>query len=415
MSEKKRLVIIGGGAAGFFSAINAAQMASDLEVIILEKTHKLLSKVRISGGGRCNVTHQCFDNKLLAANYPRGNKELLSCFHQFNASDTIEWFSQRKIKLKAEPDGRMFPDTDSSETIIHCFLNEADKLGVTIKTGVALTNYSQTEDGRFILNLSDKTTMHATFLLIASGGHPAASSYSWICNSSNHTIINPTPSLFTFNIPNSPFKGLEGVATEVTLTLPGYNRTEQGPLLITHWGLSGPVVLRMSAWAAAWLNQQNYLTEVSINFLPGFNHTKALEKFAENKNLYARTNVATNKFFTNIPNRLWERLIDYGNIDKQTQYAQLSKKQINTLINLLVDFRVKMNGKTTFKEEFVTCGGVHLTEINMKTMESKIITNLFFAGEVINVDGITGGFNFQAAWSTAMIAARNIATRCYNS
>lgn len=415
MSEKKRLVIVGGGAAGFFSAINAAQLALGLEVIILEKTHKLLSKVRISGGGRCNVTHQCFDNKLLVANYPRGNKELLSCFHQFNAADTIEWFSQRNIKLKAEPDGRMFPDTDSSETIINCFINEANKSGITIKTGVALTAYSQTKDGQFILHLSDKTTLHATFLLIASGGHPAASSYSWISNTSNHTILNPTPSLFTFNIPNSPFKGLEGVATEVRLTLPGYNRTEQGPLLITHWGLSGPVVLRMSAWAAEWLNQKTYLTDVSINFLPGFNHDKALEKFTESKIYYAKTNLVTNKLFTNIPNRLWERLIDCANIDAQIQYAQLSKKQINTLVNLLVDFRVEMNGKTTFKEEFVTCGGVHLTEINMKTMESKKIPNLFFAGEVINVDGITGGFNFQAAWSTAMIAARNIASKCNNS
>jgi len=415
MSEKKRLVIVGGGAAGFFSAINAAQLALGLEVIILEKTHKLLSKVRISGGGRCNVTHQCFDNKLLAANYPRGNKELLSCFHQFNAADTIEWFSQRNIKLKAEPDGRMFPDTDSSETIINCFLEEANKSDITIKTGVALTAYSQTKDGQFILHLSDKTTLHATFLLIASGGHPAASSYSWISNTSNHTILNPTPSLFTFNIPNSPFKGLEGVATEVVLTLPGYNRAEQGPLLITHWGLNGPVVLRMSAWAAEWLNQKNYLTEVSINFLPGFNHDKVLEKFTESKIYYAKTNLVTNKLFSNIPNRLWERLIDCANIDAQIQYAQLSKKQINTLVNLLVDFRIKMSGKTTFKEEFVTCGGVHLTEINMKTMESKKIPNLFFAGEVINVDGITGGFNFQAAWSTAMIAARNIASKCNNS
>lgn len=415
MSEKKRLVIVGGGAAGFFSAINAAQLANNLEVIILEKTHKLLSKVRISGGGRCNVTHQCFDNKLLAANYPRGNKELLSCFHQFNAADTIEWFSQHKIKLKAESDGRMFPDTDSSETIINCFLNEANKSGITIKTGVALTGYSQTEDGQFILHLSDKTTLHATFLLIASGGHPAASAYSWISNVSNHTILNPTPSLFTFNIPNSPFKGLEGVAVEVTLTLPGYNRTEKGPLLITHWGLSGPVVLRMSAWAAEWLGKKNYLTEVSINFLQGLNHAKALEIFTENKNTYAKLSLATNKFSTNIPNRLWERLLECANIDKQLQYAQLSKKQINTLVNLLADFRVAMNGKTTFKEEFVTCGGVHLAEINMKTMESKKIYNLFFAGEVINVDGITGGFNFQAAWSTAMIAARNIGSRCNNS
>ncbi|QQR96644.1 MAG: aminoacetone oxidase family FAD-binding enzyme [Bacteroidota bacterium] len=186
-------------------------------------------------------------------------------------------------------------------------------------------------------------------------------------------------------------------------------------LLITHWGLSGPVVLRMSAWAAEWLNQKNYLTEVSINFLPGFNHDKVLEKFTESKIYYAKTNLVTNKLFSNIPNRLWERLIDCANIDAQIQYAQLSKKQINTLVNLLVDFRIKMSGKTTFKEEFVTCGGVHLTEINMKTMESKKIPNLFFAGEVINVDGITGGFNFQAAWSTAMIAARNIASKCNNS
>jgi predicted Rossmann fold flavoprotein len=411
MSDKKRLVIAGGGAAGFFAAINAALLCPDLEVIIFEKTHKLLSKVRISGGGRCNVTHHCFEPPTLSQHYPRGYKELLSAFYQFGPQQMISWLAQRHVKLKVEEDGRMFPVSDSSETVIDCFLSEAKNAGVKIITGVGVSSFMKTEN-LFQISLSDQTIMQSNYLLIATGGHPNAKGYDPVSKNTEHGLVPPVPSLFTFNIPDSPFKGLEGVATEAEVKFEGFSYSSIGPLLFTHWGISGPAVLKLSAYAARWLAQHSYNANLEMNFVPGHNEHQIKESIEAYRKLHPRLIVHNFKIFEGIPQRLWQRLCVHASINDQVQAAHLTKKQMNNMVLTLMHFKTRMMGKTTFKEEFVTSGGVALHEINMKTMESKKVSGLFFAGEVIDVDGITGGFNFQAAWTTAMLAAKQIAAKC---
>lgn len=409
MSYQRIMVVAGGGAAGFFGAVNAAILCPELKIIILEKTHKLLAKVRISGGGRCNVTHACYDNRLLAENYPRGNKELRSALQKFGPKEIIEWFALRNVKLKAEEDGRMFPVSNSSETIVNCYLNEAAKYKVEIKNGVGIAAFQKNE--HFTLTLTDKTTLECDYLLISTGGNPALSNYKWISDCSGHRIVPPLPSLFTFNIPDSPFLGLEGVSVPaVKVSLNGIKHHVTGPLLITHWGVSGPAIIRLSAWAARELYEKDYNCMVKINFFPEENTETFKQKLISERAQSPHTSLQ--QLIPSLPQRLRQRICEIVNVNPNAALGSISNVQLNQLAVKITAFELTMKGKTTFKDEFVTSGGVTLKEINMQTMESKLVSNLFFAGEVLDVDGVTGGFNFQAAWATSMAAALTIASRC---
>ena len=412
-----RLVVIGGGAAGFFCAVNAARMNPRLEVILLEKTSKLLSKVKISGGGRCNVTHALFEIAEMSKRYPRGQNFVKKTFHQFFTTNTIQWFEERGVKLKAEKDGRMFPVTDSSQSIIDCLVNEANLYRVEIRT-MSEVRGLKSESGKFILELSDLRLLTSEFVCIASGGYPKASMFQWLKNL-GHTISEPVPSLFTFNLPagkaglpKHPITQLMGVSVErVRVKIEGSKLVEEGPLLVTHWGLSGPVILRLSAWGARELRVMNYEFRVHINWLPVYNEQSLKEQF-QNFRFSNSSKKIINHNFGFLPNRLWQFLLEQSGITNETRFADLSSKVENTLIKNLVDYIVEVKGKTTFKEEFVTAGGINLSEVDANTMMSKKIPNLFFAGEILDVDGITGGFNFQHAWTSGWIAARNIASSC---
>ncbi len=405
-SEKKRTIVIGGGAAGFFAAINLAIMSPEYEITILEKTTKLLSKVRISGGGRCNVTHSCFDNSELIKNYPRGNKELRQVFAQFSVNDTITWFQQQGVKLKTESDGRMFPVSDSSETIISCFMKLCKDLKIRIITSCEVFAIRKNDAGFNIK--TNRENFEADHVICASGGHPKSGAYDFLKNL-GHSIDEPIPSLFTFNLPAEPLvKELQGVAVENAQVLAkpaklSYN----GPVLITHWGLSGPAVLKLSAFAAQQFHQNGYESEISVNW--AFPHAKnsAREVLVDLRNKHHKASPYSNPGFM-LPRRLWEHLCSLAGIPVKMTWAETGKKSFEALLDLIVESRYHMKGKTTFKEEFVTCGGVNLKEVNFKSMESKIVPGLFFCGEVLNIDGITGGFNFQAAWSTAWVCARAV-------
>lgn len=402
----KHIIVIGGGAAGFFAAINAAQLHKSYAVTLLEKSSKLLSKVRVSGGGRCNVTHACFDNGLLVKNYPRGEKELRNVFSRFTTTDTINWFEQRGVKLKTEVDGRMFPITDNSQTIVDCLIQEAERSGVKIKLNVDIGQIQKKED-QFILTTNDGGIFTCDKLIIAAGGNPKHTAYDWLKNL-GHTIIKPVPSLFTFNIPNDPVTQLMGVSVPLAKVRVANTKLEtEGPLLITHWGLSGPAILKTSAWGARQLNDLNYDFTALISWLPKYTEEKLRIEFSNQ-----RSENPAKMIFTNcpveLPKRLWEYLVNKAVIPETMRWADLPKKNANVMINMLINDEYKVHGKTTFKEEFVTCGGISLKEIDFTTMQSKIVPGLYFAGEVMDVDGITGGFNFQNAWSTAWVAAQNI-------
>jgi hypothetical protein len=406
--SKKELVVIGGGAAGFFCAINAARLNQDLTVTILEKTGKVLSKVRISGGGRCNVTHALFDIAEMSKRYPRGQNFVRKTFHQFFTKDTIGWFEERGVKLKAEKDGRMFPVTDSSETIIDCLIKEANRYGVSIRMNAEVKSIKQ-EKERFILDLGGGKTLEADRVCIASGGYPKSSMFQWI-QDLGHTIEEPIPSLFTFNLPKHPITQLMGVSVEkARVKIEGTKLIEEGPVLITHWGMSGPAVLRLSAWGARDLAEKNYGFKAHVNWLPNQNEQTLKIKFQEFRSSNA-TKKILNLNFGQLPNRLWQFLLEQSGGHEELRFADLSSKVENTLIRNLVDYIVEVKGKTTFKEEFVTAGGIKLNEIDPHTMMSKKLSNLFFAGEILDVDGITGGFNFQHAWTSGWIAAKSIAT-----
>lgn len=402
----KRIIVIGGGAAGFFTAVNCPQ-SPDISVILLEKTNKLLSKVRVSGGGRCNVTHACFDNNILVKNYPRGEKELRSVFSRFTTSDCIKWFEERGVKLKTETDGRMFPVTDNSETIVNCLLNEASKKKVDIKLSVSIEEINKNEDGSFTLKAAGGGEFNCDKLVIATGGNSKEEAYGWL-KKLGHTIAKPVPSLFTFNVPNNSITQLMGVAVQqVKVRVAGTKLETEGPLMITHWGLSGPAILKASAWGARALHDMNYEFTVILNWLPMMTEEKAKIEFNNQKEENASKTVLNNCPFE-LPKRLWEHLVTKAGVSEEIRWADLSKKNANLLAHYLVGDEYIVSGKTTFKEEFVTCGGIQLKEINFATMESKIVPGLFFAGEVIDVDGVTGGFNFQNAWSGAWIVANNL-------
>lgn len=406
MSNKK-LIVIGGGAAGFFCAVNVARMNPTLKVIIIEKTNKLLSKVKVSGGGRCNVTHACFDIAEMSRKYPRGQNFVKKTFHQFFTTDTINWFEERGVKLKAEGDGRMFPVTDSSQTIIDCLLNEGEKYGIEIRT-MSEVKGLELEKECFRIELSGIGFLTADFVCIACGGYPKSSGFGWL-KELEHSIEEPVPSLFTFNMPDHPITKLMGVSIEnAKVKLAGINFEQKGPLLITHWGLSGPAVLRLSAWAAKELKETNWEFGIIINWVPDFNEGQMAKKIQQLRFDLASQKVAGKNPFS-LPQRLWEFLIEYSTIDKRKRWSDLSTKESNRLIKSLCNCEFKIKGKTTFKEEFVTAGGIKLNEVDANTMMSKKVPNLFFAGEVLDVDGITGGFNFQHAWTSGWIAAKSIA------
>jgi predicted Rossmann fold flavoprotein len=404
---EKKLVVIGGGAAGFFCAVNAARMNSDLHVLILEKTAKLLSKVKVSGGGRCNVTHALFDIVEMSKRYPRGQNFVKKTFHQFFTTDTIEWFKVRGVRLKAEEDGRMFPVTDSSQTIIDCLMNEANGYGVEIRMNSEVKEL-KIQNEKFQIELANRNDLESDFVCIACGGYPKTSMFQWLQNL-DHTTSEPVPSLFTFNLPKHPITQLMGVSVErARVKIEGSKLVEEGPMLITHWGLSGPAVLRLSAWGARELAAKTYEFKAHINWLPEFNEQSLKEQFQEFRKSNSSKKI-TNHNFGFLPNRLWQFLLEQSGINNEIRFADLSSKSENILIKNLVDYIVEVKGKTTFKEEFVTAGGINLSEVDANTMMSKKVPNLFFAGEILDVDGITGGFNFQHAWTSGWIAARCIA------
>ena len=405
MPTKFDLITIGGGAAGFFGSIVAAEKKPGLSVLIVEKTSKLLSKVKVSGGGRCNVTHHCFEPTPLSKHYPRGSKEFKNLFRKFQASDMVDWLASKRVKLKTEEDGRMFPVTDDSQTIIDCFLSEADRLKIQIKMNSEVTRVESSQDG-FIVHVGQQH-FKAKKILIATGGHNNSASYSWL-RQIGFPIVEPLPSLFTFNDSEKIFTDLMGVSVpEAEVKIAGSKFSQQGPVLITHWGLSGPAVIKLSAWAAEYLHEQKYTFTALVNWI-NVNEEQLREAFSTLKTQSGKQKVLTNPSF-NLPTRLWQRLCELAEIPETKIWAELSNKQLNKLMENLIRCPFEIKGKTTFKEEFVTCGGVDLKSINLETMESKTQKGLYLAGEVLNIDGETGGFNFQSAWTTAWVAANAIA------
>jgi len=402
MRNEYNVIIIGGGAAGFFTAINIAQQRTDLKIAILERGKDVLQKVKVSGGGRCNVTHACFDPKELTQYYPRGEKELLGPFHQFCCGDTFEWFDQRGIELKIEEDGRVFPITDSSQTIIDCFQGEVKKYNIDVLTNHALIDFERENDQWLVSTKSE--TFSTTSLVIAAGSSPKL----WkLIKSKGHNIINPVPSLFTFNIKDDRLTDIPGVvAQDVEIKVLGANLESSGPLLITHWGLSAPSILKLSAWGARTLSDKDYKFDISINFI-GLQTEVCLNQLKEFKQEMAKNLVVKYNQFE-VPKRLWRKLTEASQVSDTTRWADLTKIQLENLANQLTNAIFKVDGKSTFKEEFVTAGGVDLKEINFKRFESRIHKDLFFAGEVLNIDAVTGGFNFQNAWTGGYLVAKAI-------
>jgi len=399
MNSNFDIIIVGGGAAGFFTAINIAEKNKHLKIAILERGKEVLTKVRISGGGRCNVTHACFVPNDLVKFYPRGEKELRGPFHQFCSGDTIEWFENHGVELKIEEDGRMFPVSNSSQTIIDCFIESTNKLGIQVLTGQSVQSLFQTEE--FWKVETNKDTFACQKLIIAAGSNPKV----WeMLTGLGHSIVPPVPSLFTFNIKDNRIKDLMGLSAIATVTVKGTKLSATGPLLITHWGMSGPGILRLSAWGARALSDKNYQFTISVNWLNDVDFEEAIETIKHLKNEHSKKMIAKKSPF-DFPNRLWESLVLAADITEEIKWADLTKKQIHALAEQLTNGSFQVNGKSTFKEEFVTAGGVDLKEINFKTMESKIAPNVFLAGEVLNIDAITGGFNFQNAWTNGFIIA----------
>ena len=404
---KKKLVVIGGGAAGFFCAVNAARINPQLQVILLEKTGKLLSKVKVSGGGRCNVTHDCDSISEMIKKYPRGASFLKKAFHHFFTVDTISWFSERGVALKTEADGRMFPVTDNSQTIINCLLDEAGKYQVQIEMNCDVRSVERIQE-QWIIHTSTDKKIQTDFLCIATGGGQKATQFDWL-KTLGHTIEVPVPSLFTFNMPGNPVTKLMGVAVEnAVVKIAGEKLQQNGPLLITHWGMSGPAILKTSAYAARMLADKNYAFTAIINWLPEFNDVQLKEKFQ-----LLRFDIASQKIVNRnpfaLPARLWEYLLTESGVKPDLRWADLPAKEQNKLIKNLCAQEFAVKGKTTFKEEFVTAGGIRTEEIDVNTMQSKLQPGLFFAGEIMNTDGVTGGFNFQNAWTTGFIAAKAVA------
>jgi len=405
----KKLIVIGGGAAGFFCAVNAGRLNPGMQVILVEKSNKLLSKVKVSGGGRCNVTHACFDIVDMSKRYPRGGNFVKKSFHQFFTTDTIKWFEERGIKLKTEKDGRMFPVTDSSQTIIDCLLREADKYAVRIELKKEVERIANDNPDSFAVHFADGSVIKADYVCIACGGFPKLSQFNWI-TALGHTIEEPVPSLFTFNMPGHPITKLMGVAVDMArVKIVGTKLEEKGPLLITHWGLSGPVVLRLSAWGARDLAAIQWNFRITVNWLPEYNEQQFAEQLKALR-FEKASQLLENKNAFGLPQRLWEFLLEYSGVKPGMRWADLPSAVQNKLVRNACSLELEIKGKTTFKEEFVTAGGVKLNEIDPNTMMSKRVPGLFFAGEIMDVDGITGGFNFQHAWTSGFIAGKNISS-----
>ena len=399
MNQNFDIIIVGGGAAGFFTAISIVEKNPKLKVAILERGAEVLQKVRISGGGRCNVTHACFEPNELVKFYPRGEKELRGPFHQFGSGDTIEWFEKHGVELKIEPDGRMFPVSNSSQTIIDCFLKATQKLGITVLTGQSVQSIFK-KDAFWKIETQSENYI-AEKLVLATGSNPKI----WeMLQTFGHAVVSPVPSLFTFNIKDSRIKELPGVAAQVTVKVKDTKLSATGPLLITHWGMSGPAILKLSAWGARILHDKNYQFTIFVNWLNDEDTADVEKKLKDLKQEHAKKSVSKKSPFE-LTNRLWESLVLASGIEAETKWADLSKIQLQNLANQLTNGTFQVNGKSTFKEEFVTAGGIDLKEINFKTMESKFHENLYFAGEIVNIDAITGGFNFQNAWTSGFIVA----------
>jgi predicted Rossmann fold flavoprotein len=405
---EKHLVVIGGGAAGFFCAVNAARLCQGLQVTIVEKTTKVLQKVKVSGGGRCNATHACYEIRQMAGRYPRGAKFVQKAFHHFFTTHTIQWFQSRGVALKTEADGRMFPVSDSSQQIIDCLLQEANKYGVSFSFGFDVAQVCTTGQ-QWKLTARDGRTLVADYLCIACGGFSKPEQFDWITKATGHSIASPVPSLFTFNASGHPLTALMGVAVpDCLVKIAGLKSDSRGPLLITHWGLSGPAVLRLSAFAARELATCAYRFTVLVNWLPAFTETSILE-YMRNYRVNKGNQKLSNTEWATLPHRLWIFLLEQAGAHADMRWSDLPATIQNKLAKCLCSYELLANGKTTFKEEFVTAGGITLSEIDANTMMSRLRPNLFFAGEIMDVDGITGGYNFQHAWTSGFVAAQTIA------
>ena len=401
-----KIAIIGGGAAGFFAAISAKMHAPEAEVLIFEKTSKCLGKVKISGGGRCNVTNATYNNRLLAEQYPRGEKFLKKAFEQFNAQDTVHWFESRGVALKTYPDGCIFPLSNDSQSIIDCFLSETRKLGIQIILHRGVDAILPLEGG-FELKCKEESEF-VDRVIVTVGGQPKATGFHFL-SELNHHIISPQPSLFTFNMPHESIREFMGLVVEkAVVRIEGQKLIGQGPLLITHWGMSGPAVLQLSAWGARILAEKEYSFAILVNWLDQEREPSLRQTFVDTAKVHGGKMLGNLNPFP-IPARLWNFLLTKNSIDPSSRWVDLGQKNIHKLVNCLLNDRYRVEGKTTFKEEFVTAGGVDLTEINVQSMESHRHKGLFFAGEVMDIDGITGGFNFQAAWTTGYIAGKHAA------
>lgn len=404
MNQNFDIIIVGGGAAGFFSAINIVEKNSKLKVAILERGKEVLTKVKISGGGRCNVTNAIFAPNELVKNYPRGEKELRGPFHQFCSGDTVDWFEKHGVELKIEPDGRMFPISNSSQTIIDCFENTAKKLGISIFTSQSVQSVFKDNINEYWKIETQSEKYITEKIIFATGSNPKI----WeMLQNFRHSIINPVPSLFTFNIKDIRIKELMGISALVSVSVINSKLKSEGPLLITHWGMSGPAILKLSAWGARELFDKNYNFSISVNWLHNID-SEDCEKLLKDLKQDQAKKIVSKKSPFELNNRLWEQLVLAANIAPETKWADLNKLQLQNLTNQLINCSFNVNGKSTFKEEFVTAGGIDLKEINFKTMESKLNKNLYFAGEIVNIDAVTGGFNFQNAWTSGFILANSI-------
>jgi predicted Rossmann fold flavoprotein len=401
------IVVVGGGAAGFFAAIAAALANRNCNVSLFERSSQFLSKVRVSGGGRCNVTHALFDPRIFTTRYPRGERELISPFHRFSADDTVAWFEARGVRLKREEDGRIFPVTDSSETVIDCLINEAKAAGVRVFTRKGIESGHVRTEGGFELKFNDGESTACDRLLLATGGCRSIGGIIELVRSLGHTIEPPVPSLFSLHVPAPWLRSLPGLSvSDVELSVEKLR--ERGPLLITHNGISGPAVLRLSAWGARILYEKSYRFSLHVNWVPHLNEGDLRNEF-QSRRQTDPTRRVNNSPIGAIPARLWEKLVSNAGVFPETIWTSLTRAGMNELVRQLRATELEVDGKSLNKEEFVTCGGVRLREINFKTMESRVTPNLYFAGELLDVDGITGGFNFQAAWTTGWIAGHAMA------
>lgn len=399
-----KVAVIGGGAAGFFAAASCGFHHPGFEIVIYEKSQKLLTKVKVSGGGRCNVSHACFNVFELSGFYPRGGKQLKHAFNQFNTIDTVKWFEKRGVKLKTETDNRMFPVTDNSQTIVDCLTGEAQKAGVIVRLNSAVSGIKKIND-KFQITFKDRPDEIADKVIVTTGGSPKLEGFDWLIKLGHH-IEPPVPSLFTFNMPREAVTSLMGVVVDhATVKVQSTKLKCNGPLLVTHWGMSGPAILKLSSFGARILSNMNYQFMVQINWLGEQKEDEVREQLLKQISISGKRKISNqNPFF--LPNRLWIFLLKKIAVNPDSSWSELSKKSLNRIVNVTINDEYCVEGKTTFKEEFVTCGGISLSDINFNTMESKICPGLYFAGEVLDIDGVTGGFNFQAAWTTGFVAGK---------